>query len=272
MICSITNKRLLAKKWQNADICSIQVIRTWMFIRWFFTLHVHKTVHILKKGSVRGRKERERRKTWLGGHDTIWTGGLLAQLEKLDTVIPGWREPRTQESFLSFVSPMHSREKIDLQGSGCSWWDWGLWADIEWLWVLANVEGKQGKGVWPNTPWMPRLRCLKQSKMKSAWRFSPYCPTQVTNWQWREKGTDLPGEDSGGDVTDWTVTGLANQIELPLRWFQEGLEDAKEEWVAGTEEHWKPQRIKKAMPGVELNRGDCIGSLKMRDSVPISSL
>lgn len=146
MICSITNKRLLAKKWQNADICSIQVIRTWMFIRWFFTLHVHKTVHILKKGSERGRKERERRKTWLGGHDTIWTGGLLAQLEKLDTVIPGWREPRTQESFLSFVSPMHSREKIDLQGSGCSWWDWGLWADIEWLWVLANVEGKQGRG------------------------------------------------------------------------------------------------------------------------------
>lgn len=99
------------------------------------------------KRSEGGRKERERRKTWLGGHDIIWTGGPLAQLEKLDTLIPGWREPRTQESFLSFGSPMHSREKIDLQGWGGSWWDWGLWADIEWLWVLANVkEGKQGRG------------------------------------------------------------------------------------------------------------------------------
>lgn len=58
----------------------------------------------------------------------------------------------------------------------------------------------------------------------------------------------------------------------PLRWFQEGLQDADEEWVAGIEEHWKPQRIKKAMFGVELNRGNCIGSLKMNDSIPISSL
>ena len=93
---------------------------------------------------------------------------------------------------------------------------------------MSRRESRE-EGVRPNTPWTPCLGCLKQSKMKSAWRFSPYCPTQVTNWQWREKGTDLPGEDSDGDVTDWTVTGLANQIELPLRWFQEGLEDAKEE-------------------------------------------
>ena len=163
------------------------------------------------KRSEGGRKERERRKTWLGGHDIIWTGGPLAQLEKLDTLIPGWREPRTQESFLSFGSPMHSREKIDLQGWGGSWWDWGLWADLSdsGSWQMSRRESRE-EGVRPNTPWTPCLGCLKQSKMKSAWRFSPYCPTQVTNWQWREKGTDLPGEDSDGDVTDWTVTGLAN--------------------------------------------------------------
>ena len=52
-------ERLLAKKWQNVDICSIQVIRTWMFIRSFSTLHVHKTFHIFKKGSEGGRKGRE---------------------------------------------------------------------------------------------------------------------------------------------------------------------------------------------------------------------
>lgn len=72
--------------------------------------------------------------------------------------------------------------------------------------------------------------------MKPAWRFSPRRPTQVTNWQWKEKGTNLPGEDSDGDVTDLTVTGLANQIELPLRWLQEGFEDVKKERAAGIEE------------------------------------
>ena len=108
--------------------------------------------------------------------------------------------------------------------------------------------------------------------MKPAWSFSPRRPTHVTNWQWKEKGTNLPGEDSDGDVTDLTVTGLANQIELPLRWLQEGFEDAKKERAAGIEEQWKPQRTNKAMFGVELNRGDCIGSPKMSDSVSISSL
>lgn len=51
-------------------------------------------------------------------------------------------------------------------------------------------------------------------------------PMQTT--QSKEKGTDVQGEDGDGDVTDLTVTGLADWIELTLRWFCGDWEDTKE--------------------------------------------
>ena len=136
------------------------------------------------------------------------------------------------KGFLSSEPHALSEERTDLQGGG-----WLLvrgeaareTANVEVTLGLGKCQGGEA-GERGRTKYIMDLRwgCpLKQSKKEPCMELlSPLPPHRQR--QRKGEGTDLQGEDRDGDVTDLTITGLADWIELTLRWFCGDWKDTKE--------------------------------------------